>query len=111
MSSQSITRLPVLILGAGISGLALAQGLLRANIPFHIYEHDHTFNQRSQGYRVRITGPGVSALKELIPGELYTRLELSCAAHRGGGASLTRSLGRNRPNLVDRAGLRVKLAH
>lgn len=97
MASQSINQLPILILGAGISGLALAQGLLRANIPFHIYERDPTFNQRTQGYRVRIAGLGVSALKDLIPDELYPRLELSCAAHVNGGNSIDALTGQKLP--------------
>ncbi|KAE8447820.1 hypothetical protein EG329_010049 [Mollisiaceae sp. DMI_Dod_QoI] len=62
-------------MGAGISGLALAQGLLKASIPFHVYERDSSLNIRAQGYRVRINGFGIDALKYLLTSALYDRLE------------------------------------
>lgn len=76
---------PILILGAGISGLALAQGLLQSNISFRLYERDTHFNLRAQGYRVRIIGPGIQALQSVLPPALYTRLEASCAINAHGG--------------------------
>lgn len=75
---------PIIILGAGISGLALAQALHQRNIPFRIYERDPIFNLRAQGYRVRISGPGITALRTCLPAELYSRLEKSCAIQIGG---------------------------
>lgn len=91
MSPMAIQK-PILILGAGISGLALAQGLLKSNIPFRIYERDNHFNLRAQGYRVRIVGPGIEALQSLLPPALYSRLEASCAIFadrsQGPGAKL-----------------------
>lgn len=91
MSPMAIQK-PILILGAGISGLALAQGLLKSNIPFRIYERDTHFNLRAQGYRVRIVGPGIEALQSLLPPALYSRLEASCAIFadrsQGPGAKL-----------------------
>lgn len=83
--SPMATQKPILILGAGISGLALAQGLLKSNIPFRIYERDTHFNLRAQGYRVRIVGPGVEALQSVLPPALYSRLEASCAINADGG--------------------------
>ena len=82
--SPSPPPLPVLILGAGISGLALAQALLRQKIPFRIFERDNLLNQRSQGYRVRIQSEGIHALKGSLDPELYARLEKWCAIHVGG---------------------------
>ncbi|KAF6235199.1 hypothetical protein HO173_006393 [Letharia columbiana] len=80
------TQQPILILGAGISGLALAQGLLKSNIPFRIYERDTHFNLRAQGYRVRIIGPGIEALQSVLSSKLYQRLEASCATNALGGS-------------------------
>jgi 2-polyprenyl-6-methoxyphenol hydroxylase-like FAD-dependent oxidoreductase len=74
-----IQRLPVLILGAGVSGLTLAQGLLRASVPFRLFERDPKLNIRSQGYRFRINGPGVIALQEVLTPSLYAELERTCA--------------------------------
>ncbi len=89
MSPPAIQQ-PILILGAGISGLALAQGLLKSDIPFRIYERDTHFNLRAQGYRVRIIGPGIEALQSVLSPTLYSRLEACCAinAHGGVGAGI-----------------------
>lgn len=40
----------VAIIGAGIGGFALATALRHRGIPFHIFEKDMRFDQRSQGY-------------------------------------------------------------
>ena len=40
----------VAIIGGGIGGVALAVACLHRGIPFTIYERDHSFNERSQGY-------------------------------------------------------------
>jgi 2-polyprenyl-6-methoxyphenol hydroxylase-like FAD-dependent oxidoreductase len=77
--------LPIVIIGAGISGLAFAQGLLKSRIPFRIYERDPALNTRSQGYRFRIHGTGQAALASLLPPDLYSRLEDSCAITPPGG--------------------------
>jgi 2-polyprenyl-6-methoxyphenol hydroxylase-like FAD-dependent oxidoreductase len=79
------TNLPVLIIGAGISGLAFAQGLLKAGIRFRIYERDPALNARCQGYRFRIHGSGQAALAALLPPDLYSYLEASCAITPPGG--------------------------
>ena len=72
---------PILILGAGISGLCFAQALLKNHptISFRIYERDAVFNQRAQGYRVRLDSTGQNALKTCLSEELLERLEKSCA--------------------------------
>jgi len=79
------TNLPTLIIGAGISGLAFAQGLLKAGIPFRIFERDPALNARSQGYRFRIHGSGQAALASLLPPDVYASLEASCAITPPGG--------------------------
>ena len=72
--------LPVLIIGAGISGLALAQGLRQAGFAVLVFERDPALNIRSQGYRVRITSDGIAALASLLPTHLFSRLKAACAA-------------------------------
>jgi 2-polyprenyl-6-methoxyphenol hydroxylase-like FAD-dependent oxidoreductase len=71
--------LPIIICGAGIGGLALGQGLYKANIPFKIVERDPTLNARLQGYRVRINHSGIAALKEVLPDDVFKQLQ-ACSA-------------------------------
>jgi salicylate hydroxylase len=47
----------VLIIGGGIGGLTLAQGLKQAGISAAVYERDRTVYDRLQGYRVQSARP------------------------------------------------------
>lgn len=69
----------VLIIGGGIGGLALAHGLKRHNIPFHVFERDRTESYRAQGYRIRIGGPAIDALEYLLDADVMSDFNLSCA--------------------------------
>ncbi len=61
----------VVIIGAGLGGLCLAQGLKRAGIRFDVYERDPAPDSRLQGYRIRIDGNGQYALKACLPPALF----------------------------------------
>lgn len=65
----------VLVVGAGIGGLCLAQGLKRAGIPCAVYERDESPESRLQGYRLHIDAVGMRALREVLPDNLYARFE------------------------------------
>lgn len=61
----------VAIIGGGIGGTALAVACLHRGIPFTLYERDHNFEERSQGYGLTlqqaskaIRGLGIIDLKE-----------------------------------------------
>ncbi len=62
--------LPVLIIGSGLSGLLLAQGLLLHRIPFQIYERDPHLSSRPQGYRIRLNLIGLHALRTTLSKEV-----------------------------------------
>ncbi|ETN10555.1 hypothetical protein PPTG_10666 [Phytophthora nicotianae INRA-310] len=61
----------VLIVGGGIGGLCLAQGLKKHGIPFTVFERDPSPNYRTQGYRVRINHDGYEALKTNLSPENF----------------------------------------
>ncbi len=61
----------VIIVGAGLGGLCLAQGLRRAGIPCQVYERDESPEARLQGYRLHIDQAGDSALRAVLDPELH----------------------------------------
>ncbi|KAJ4340441.1 hypothetical protein N0V87_002425 [Didymella glomerata] len=81
---------PVLIIGAGISGLLLAQQLRQLEIPFQIYERDSSFTARGSGWGLTLHW-SLPALHELLPEHLLSRLRETYvdlgAVERGEGST------------------------
>lgn len=82
--SRITTPTQVLIIGGGLGGLALAQGLKKVSIPFHIFEQDPSADFRAQGYRIKINGEGAAALKQVLTPELWQYFEETCAESKAG---------------------------
>ena len=61
----------VMIIGGGLGGLWLAQGLKKAGISVAVYERDQTRNERLQGYRIHIEAMGNRALHDCLPAHLF----------------------------------------
>ncbi|MGK8488882.1 FAD-dependent oxidoreductase [Nocardia asiatica] len=59
----------VLIVGAGVGGLALAQALRRGGMDVAVYEQDPTATIRNQGYRIHIDSNGNAALWNCLSDE------------------------------------------
>lgn len=57
---------PILISGAGISSLLLAQSLRLSRIPFILFERDASFSFRAQGYRLRLSSEGLDAIESVL---------------------------------------------
>ncbi|KAJ3147269.1 hypothetical protein HDU86_008036 [Geranomyces michiganensis] len=80
MTTSSTQPQPrVLIIGAGIGGLALAQGLAKLNIPYAVFDRDASYTARSQGYRLRIDARGSGALRRLLPAPTWELFKNSAA--------------------------------
>ncbi len=67
------TRTPILIVGAGISGLTLAQALCKERIPFQIVEQDSSSSSRSAGWGLTIHW-ALPTFLDLLPQEVQERL-------------------------------------
>src|SRR2546421_8177399 len=67
--SQSSLR--VLVIGAGLGGLCLAQGLRKAGVEVAVYQRDTGLAIRTQGHRIHIDSRGEQALRECLPPSLY----------------------------------------
>ncbi|KAI2603353.1 FAD/NAD(P)-binding domain-containing protein [Hypoxylon fragiforme] len=74
MPSNITSDQPVLIIGAGIAGLTLAQGLRLHSIPFRLFER-HPQSRGLQGHRFRISGDGKAALTSVLSPQLQDLLQ------------------------------------
>ncbi|RAQ58697.1 FAD binding domain protein [Aspergillus flavus] len=66
-------QLPVLIIGAGISGLVLAQYLKTKGVPFQIFERDSAIDARSGGWGLTLHW-ALPALRQLLPEDIVAQL-------------------------------------
>src|SRR5262249_5956775 len=71
-------QLHVVIVGAGVGGLTLAQGLKKAGVSVAVYERDRAPTDRVQGYRVHINPTGSVALHECLPPHLFDAFARTC---------------------------------
>ncbi|MGC5288414.1 FAD-dependent oxidoreductase [Micromonospora sp. DT231] len=70
------------VAGAGLGGLCLAQGLLRAGVDVDVYERDAAPDSRRQGYRLHVDARAALALEKCLPPRLF-RLFLATAGRPG----------------------------
>jgi 2-polyprenyl-6-methoxyphenol hydroxylase-like FAD-dependent oxidoreductase len=61
----------VAIIGGGMGGLCLANGLKKAGISVAVYERDQSPDSRPQGYRIHINPQGSTALHACLPPHLW----------------------------------------
>ena len=76
---MAATSPPVMIIGAGTGGLALAHGLKRAGLDVRVFERDEVRTDGLHGYRVGIDPDGSRALHALLPPDLYDVFVATCA--------------------------------
>lgn len=70
-----MSNFSVVIAGAGLGGLALAQALRRQGITVTVYERDLALDSRRQGYRLHLDAVARDALHQVLPPtlvELFT---------------------------------------
>ncbi|KAN0095589.1 FAD/NAD(P)-binding domain containing protein [Hyaloscypha variabilis] len=87
----------ILIIGGGIGGLALAQGLKKHSIPFTLFERDPSPSTRAQGYRIRIADIGAKGLHYCLTDELWSLYQRTCAEPKGMGARMNAIDGSQTP--------------
>src|SRR6266849_6396597 len=80
------------IVGGGIGGLALAQGLKKAGVSVAVYERDRTPTDRLQGYRVHISPKGSAALHDCLPSDLFDVFAATCSVRNEGFRFLTEKM-------------------
>lgn len=85
MKKRSKTKDHILIIGAGLGGLALAQGLVGAGFDVTVFERDESPVSRAQGYRISIRSLGMHALAALLTPEKMSRLSTAKIRDVGDG--------------------------
>ncbi|KAI0099250.1 FAD/NAD(P)-binding domain-containing protein [Nemania sp. FL0031] len=71
---KSKSRQPIIIVGAGIVGLTLAQALKKEGIPFQLFERDKSLDHRSAGWGITIHW-ALKALESCLPADLFARVD------------------------------------
>ncbi|KAE9367569.1 FAD/NAD(P)-binding domain-containing protein [Stipitochalara longipes BDJ] len=87
----------ILIIGGGIGGLALAQGLKKHSISFTLFERDPSPSTRAQGYRIRIADIGAKGLHYCLDDELWSLYQRTCAEGKGMGSRINAIDGSKEP--------------
>lgn len=82
----------ILIAGAGIGGLALAQALRRGGLEVAVYERDPTPKTRNQGYRIHIDAHGNAALRSCLPPSVLDRVHATSGVNGDLVATFTHRL-------------------
>ena len=68
-------QIKVLVVGAGLGGLCLAQTLRNAHIDVQVFERDSSPWDRPQGYRLHLEADALNALRECLAPELHQLFE------------------------------------
>lgn len=66
-----MSNLRVAVAGAGLGGLCLAQGLVRAGVDVRVYERDPALDVRRQGYRLHLDARAGLSLEKCLPPRLF----------------------------------------
>jgi 2-polyprenyl-6-methoxyphenol hydroxylase-like FAD-dependent oxidoreductase len=102
--------LRVLVIGGGIGGLCLAQGLKRAGTAVRVFERNRSRDDWLQGYRIHISPHGSRALHACLPPDAWQAFLDTAGKPSGGFGFLTEQLdellffGRDRIGGGDAAG-------
>jgi 2-polyprenyl-6-methoxyphenol hydroxylase-like FAD-dependent oxidoreductase len=83
--------LEVIVIGGGIGGLCLAQGLRKAGVAVRVFERDEHPASRWEGYRIHVDPAGARSLRACLPAPLWDAF-LATAGPGGDFAFLTPQL-------------------
>lgn len=91
----------IVIIGAGLSGLACAHGMARLGAEVTVYERDASATARPQGYRIQLDPPGLTGLRQCLP----PQVSALCLATAGAPLAPPRVLDHRLRPTTEQAGL------
>jgi 2-polyprenyl-6-methoxyphenol hydroxylase-like FAD-dependent oxidoreductase len=91
--SKKMKKHCVAIIGGGMGGLCLANGLKKAGISVAVYERDPSPDARPQGYRIHIDPQGSTALHACLPQPLWDLFQSTGGEFSRGFSIVTQQLG------------------
>ena len=80
------------VIGGGIGGLCLAQGLKRAGVSVAVYERNRARSDWLQGYRIHINPHGSRSLHECLPPDLWQAFVATSGKPSAGFSFVTEQL-------------------
>lgn len=87
-------QLAVGIIGAGVGGLCLAQGLKQAGVTVDVFERDATQTSPVEGYRIGLSATGGRALKSCLPPRTFEKLAMTSGEPSQGVTFLNHRMNR-----------------
>ncbi len=89
---------PIIVIGAGLVGLTLAQGLKKAGFAFEIYDRDASLNARPAGWGITVHW-SLPSLKACLPPELYQKIpSIQVDPAAGDRGESEKQTGKMKPN-------------
>jgi 2-polyprenyl-6-methoxyphenol hydroxylase-like FAD-dependent oxidoreductase len=79
--------LHVIVIGGGIGGLCLAQGLRRSGVAVTVFERDEAPDSRREGFRLHVDPVGARSLRACLPPPLWDAFVASAGARSGTSSS------------------------
>jgi len=76
---------PILISGGGLAAMLLAKRLLKASVPFVVFERDASLSFRAQGYRLRQSAEGLDAIEDVLGPDEFPKFWDTCSKTGGAG--------------------------
>lgn len=64
---------PIIVIGAGLVGLTLAQGLKKAGFDFRIYDRDNSIDERPAGWGITMDW-AMPSLQACLPTEVFAQI-------------------------------------
>jgi 2-polyprenyl-6-methoxyphenol hydroxylase-like FAD-dependent oxidoreductase len=87
-------QLAIGIIGAGVGGLCLAQGLKQAGVTVDVFERDPTKTSPVEGYRLSLSATGGRALRSCLPRKTFEKLAMTAGEPSQGVTFLDHRMNR-----------------